>query len=487
MVIALLFSFIGTWIFSGLFIQGAYRGDRASNMETIYERLETLFTSDSTEGEIKSYGNYLRDKYNISAFYIVSTTTHKSYYYADMTENLGDYKLYLYDYYMGQDINVDEYLINKDNYRVMRCENLIKTSITDTSTTEYIDLYGSINDWILLVRMPLESIHDAVQFANRFYIYIGVIILAAGSIITFFITKRLTKPILKLSSLTTRMADLDFSAKYTDDGCDEIGVLGRNMNLMADKLEESIAELKTANIELRKDIAEKEEIDQKRQEFISNVSHELKTPIALIQGYAEGLKEDVNDDKDSRDFYCDVIMDESYKMNKIVRMLLSLNQLEAGGEHLDLTRFNIVPLIQGILESFKMKIEQNQARVIFDQSNTYYVWADEFRIEEVMTNFISNAFNHLDGERVIDIKLLQLEGSVRISVFNTGAPIPKEDIDKIWEKFYKVDKARTREYGGSGIGLSIVKAIMNQHGQPFGVVNHLNGVEFWLELDTNVD
>lgn len=260
--------------------------------------------------------------------------------------------------------------------------------------------------------------------------------------------------------------------------------MGNNMNQMSDRLEETISELKTANNELQKDIAKKEQIDEMRKEFLSNVSHELKTPIALILGYAEGLKEDINEDPESRDFYCDVIMDEAEKMNMMVKKLLTLNQLEFGNDVVTMERFDIVELIRNYLQSASILIQQSEAQITFVQEEQVFVWGDEFKIEEVFMNFFSNAVNHCEGEKIIDVKMEQKDGRVRVSVFNTGKPIPEDSIGHIWEKFYKVDKARTREYGGSGVGLSIVKAIMDSMNQPYGVINYTNGVEFWFELET---
>ena len=221
-----------------------------------------------------------------------------------------------------------------------------------------------------------------------------------------------------------------------------------------------------------------------RKEFLSNVSHELKTPIALIQGYAEGLKECINDDPESREFYCEVIMDESSKMNQMVKKLLTLNQLEFGNDVVTMERFDLVSLVKGVIQSASILAQQKEAKLLFNEEEPVYVWADEFKVEEVVTNYISNALNHLEGDKVIDVKLIHEPGNViRTTVFNTGKPIPEEDLDKIWIKFYKVDKARTREYGGSGIGLSIVKAIMDSFHQKCGVKNYDNGVEFWFELD----
>ena len=220
-----------------------------------------------------------------------------------------------------------------------------------------------------------------------------------------------------------------------------------------------------------------------RKEFISNVSHELKTPIALIQGYAEGLQEGITENPEDMNYYCDVIVDEANKMNRMVKNLLTLNQLEFGIEQVQMERFDIVSVINGVIESMKLQTSQKDIVIDFEERESIDVWADEFQIEEVITNYLSNALNHVDKNKQIKVKILKKDGIVRISVFNTGKQIPKEDIDNIWVKFYKVDKARTREYGGNGIGLSIVKAIIDRHGKSCGVINHDNGVEFWFELD----
>ena len=304
-----------------------------------------------------------------------------------------------------------------------------------------------------------------------------------SGIVILVMTNRITRPISELTKLSEKMSDLDFDARYQSRAGNEIDVLGDNFNKMSRKLESTISELKSANNKLQKDIEDKIKIDEMRKEFLDNVSHELKTPIALIQGYAEGLNENISDDPESREFYCEVIMDEASKMNKLVKNLLTLNQLESGKDAPVMERFDIVSLIRGVLGSMHIMIEQKEATVIFEETEPVYVWADEFKIEEVVTNYTSNALNHLDGERKVEIKVLQEEDCVKVTVFNTGIPIPEEDIPNLWNKFYKVDKARTREYGGSGIGLSIVKAIIESMNQKYGVCNYDNGVEFWFTLD----
>ncbi len=348
----------------------------------------------------------------------------------------------------------------------------------------YLEMFGVLDDNTgVYARSSYQSMLESAAISNRFLAYVGICSGIIGSIILFILSKSFTTPILKLSDIATRMANLDFEVKYTDNREDEVGTLGKSMNFLSEKLETTISELKTANNELKKDIEQKEQIDQMRTEFLSNVSHELKTPIALIQGYAEGLKENINDDQESREFYCDVIIDEANKMNVLVKKLLSLNQIESGKDPVTFERFNIVSLVKSVLDATEILFQQKEATLCFEDNEPIYVWADEYRIEEVITNYISNALNHVSGENKIEVTLVPKGDVVRVVVFNTGEHIPEADLDKVWDKFYKVDKARTREYGGSGIGLSIVKAIMNSHNQKFGANNRDNGVEFWFELD----
>ncbi len=295
--------------------------------------------------------------------------------------------------------------------------------------------------------------------------------------------KVFTEPLLELARLSERMSNLDFDVKFTGEKEDEIAFLGKHMNRLSETLEKTISELKTVNNELQRDIEQKTRNDEMRKEFLSNISHELKTPIALIQGYAEGLQECIHDDPESREFYCEVIVDEAGKMNQMVKNLLTLNELEFGNEVVAMERFDIAFMIDNMLKAAKILFEQKQVRLIYEQQEPVYVWANEYKLQEVMNNYISNALNHVDGERVIKVTVCKQEKRVRVGVFNTGRQIPEEDLDRIWEKFYKIDKARTREYGGSGVGLSIVRAILESMHRDYGVINYKNGVEFWFDLD----
>lgn len=380
----------------------------------------------------------------------------------------------------------DNIFLGVDEERLLQNTSSYKMRLVrDNKTqTEYIEMWGMLdNAYLFMLRSAMEGIRESVSISNHFLTYVGVCAILVSVLLAIWLSNRVTKPILKLAEISERMKHLDFEAKYTGEDKTEIAILGNNINELSEALEETISELKTANNELLKDIERKDKVDERRREFLSNVSHELKTPLALIQGYAEGLKEGINDDAESREFYCDVIMDEAAKMNAMVKNLLALNQLEAGNEIVSMERFDVTTLVKNQIAASDILLRQNGISVRMEDYGPIYGWGDEFRVEEVFRNYLTNAINYARNEKIIDVKMIKTEDRVRISVFNTGSPIPQESLSHLWEKFYKVDKARTREYGGSGIGLSIVKAVMESMNQKYGVINYDNGVEFWFELD----
>lgn len=467
MVVALL-------VINMTFLEPYYIQNKEKSFREMYETLNQVAQDQSYSDEEVSSDVAKQAERNNLSFLIIDETTGNKYtnvYNQEMLFNQ------LLGYVINQSQQNAEILESTDAYQMLQAKD-------PWNETEYLVMWGNFEDGSqFLMRSPLESMRESAAISNRFLIYIGsVLILAAGALVWYF-SKKLTDPIRELANLSDKMANLDFEAKYTSGGKNEIGELGANFNRMSSRLESTISELKKANNSLLKDIEQKEKMEEMRNEFLENVSHELKTPIALIQGYAEGLKDGVNDDAESRDFYCDVIMDEAMKMNQMVKNLLTLNQLEFGDEDISFERFDLAALIRGVLQSMEILAQQDDLKIIFRQESPVYVWADEFKTEQVVRNYVSNAFHHASGDKVIEVKIQKEGKKARTSVFNTGTPIPEEDLKHIWEKFYKVDKAHTREYGGNGIGLSIVKAIMESFHQEYGVKNYDNGVEFWFELD----
>ena len=362
--------------------------------------------------------------------------------------------------------------------------------IDDTSNSlNYILLYGKLdNGYSLYIRIPIAPIEESVRISNNTLIVIGIATVIISAFVASLISKRFTSPILQLNDITKKMAKLDFEQKYRiNDSDDEINELGKNINTMSDKLESTIKQLRETNSELEKDIEEKSKIDEMRKQFISDVSHELKTPIALIQGYAEGLIENVNNDDESRKFYAEVILDESNKMDVLVKQLLELMKLEYGKRKFNDEEFDVVELINEVIRKCNVMLEENQIQVVFDEKKPIYAYADDFYVEQVVTNYFTNAIKHakeVNGKKQIKITIQNVKNKIRVSVFNTGDKIPEEDLTRVWGRFYKIDDSRNRENSGSGIGLSIVRAIQNNYQNEYGVQNFSNGVEFYFDIST---
>ncbi len=491
---------VAIWGINSCLLQDFYMGEKVKTLEKAYIQIDQILQELEDEGKDMTEGFYTADNHtywmrrdasrkegdlpkalrqlseesNTTAI-MVNAIEGKAILFSPQMDFM---QRQIQQYILGQNGAEAEIVTEAENYMIQR-------RYDERNKTYYLECWGffSDNSTSFLMSMPVAGIQDSARLSNRFLAYVGVIVLIIGSVTMMFLTRRLTSPILSLAKISEKMSRLDFETRYTGNTQDEIGILGNSMNILSEKLEETIGELKAANNELQRDIRQKEKVDEMRKEFIANISHELKSPIALIQGYAEGLTEGMAEDPENREYYCEVIADEANKMNKMVQQLLTLTALEFGSDELLMERFDIVDLIRGILNSSKILIEQKNASIYFNEEGPVYVWADEFKIEEVFTNYLNNALNHLDGAKRIEIRLAKSEEEVKVSVFNTGQPIPEEDLPKLWTKFYKVDKARTREYGGSGIGLSIVKAIMESHQKGYGVENREDGVVFWFTLD----
>lgn len=354
----------------------------------------------------------------------------------------------------------------------------------------FIMLAGNISENVkVYIRMPVTPIQDSVQISNQFLLILGFATMIIGGIAISVITERFTKPIEELNDIANGMANLDFSKKYRiQDNEDEINELGRSINTLSDKLEDTIYQLKLNNMELEKDIEQRSKIDEMRKQFISDVSHELKTPIALIQGYAEGLVENVIQDEESKKFYSEVILDEANKMDKLVKRLLELMKLEYEDRKFNDRVFDLAEAINEVIKNSKVVLEEKKINVEFKNSEPINVYADDFYIEQVITNYFTNAIKNIDtikGKTLIkiNVKNSKTPGKLRVSVFNTGHNIADEDLGRIWTRFYKVDSSRNRSNGGTGIGLALVKAIMNKYNSNYGVVNKVDGVEFYFEID----
>lgn len=380
-------------------------------------------------------------------------------------------------------MQISEVFEDAETYRIYKI-------LDKTRDTEQLDCVGFQENgrsvWYYLLSVPMARIAETALIANRFLLFVGLGFLLLGSILIYLFSARLTEPIKNLTGLSRRMTALDFSSRYDGSSGDEIEVLGQNFNDLADKLEDTITDLTEAKHRLEQDVAEKEEQNQRRKELLSNISHELKTPIALIQGYAEGLRDGMCEDAETRERYSDIIIDEAGRMNHLVRQLLSLDELESGMAAVDATWFDLAELLRSVADSFSIRQESRGIDLEMELPEKAPFCSDAFMVEEIARNYMSNAFEYVEEGGTVRVSCRYLPEkmplTVRLSVFNSGSSIPESAIPEIWNKFYKVDKARTRSYGGSGIGLSIVKAAADRLGGSCSAENKDGGVEFTAEL-----
>ncbi|MBO5928451.1 MAG: HAMP domain-containing histidine kinase [Clostridia bacterium] len=342
---------------------------------------------------------------------------------------------------------------------------------------------GGIN---IMLWLSLSGVPNGTDILNRFLWWSALATLCGGCIGVFFLARSFTRPVRQLSDMAQRMARLDFSERYESGGShDELAQLGQSLNTVSQSMEQSLSALKTANAKLLSDVEQKNRQDEARTRFIRNVSHELKTPVSLIQNYAEGLHENVAGDAESREFYCSVIEEEAQKLSVVLRKLTLLMQLESGKEELQIEQFDIAALTARLVKRYAPLFAERAVDVPAVSEEPCLVWGDAGLLEHVLTNYLTNALHHVTEGGDIRVTFTPTDnGCVRVTVFNTGLPIPEEDIPHIWESFYKVDKARTRAYGGTGIGLSVVAAIMNAHRMPYRVENIDGGVAFSIDLST---
>lgn len=474
MCVVILVIILSLVLINSIVLENFYIYSKTATIKQVYQKVNNYYNTENTNVDLETELKKIAYKNNFDI--LIKTDTNLIIFTSD--------REFLSSTYILKDINEIKSKSIEENETKIN----VKVTTDEVNNISYMFLTGILdNGYVLYIRMPISPIEESVKISNTVLLMIGGITLVVAGIIASFISRKFTNPILQLNDIANKMSKLDFSKKYRiTDTEDEINELGRSINTMSDKLEATIKELQKNNIELEKDIEEKSKIDEMRKQFISDVSHELKTPIALIQGYAEGLIENVNSDEESRKFYAEVILDETNKMDKLVKQLLELMKLEYGKREFDNEKFNINELINEVLRKCSVMINEKNIKVYFENKEPIYVYADEFYMDQIITNYLTNAIKHaeeVEKETKIEIKVEKVSNKIRVSVFNTGENIPEEDLQRIWGRFYKLDSSRNRQDGGSGIGLALVKAIMNNYQNEYGVKNKKNGVEFYFDMD----
>lgn len=343
---------------------------------------------------------------------------------------------------------------------------------------------NSKNDSLIFCISSFQPIKEATEVMSEFFIYLFWGLITISIILALIYSNLISKPLVILTQVANKMSNMDFSAVCETNREDEIGSLARSLNFLSKNLHSALIDLQNKNKKLEDDIEKERQLDNMRKEFTANVSHELKTPIGIIEGYAEGIKDGIVSGEDSQ-MYLETIIDEAKKMSVLVSNMLELSRLESGTTKPNPEGFNINRLITKVLKKHTPDFEENKYKVNFNSSTPYsYVYADPFQMEQVLTNLITNAIKYTPPRNDININIEEGLDKFKISVQNMGVQIPEEEIGKLFDKFYRLDKSRERtQKNSTGIGLSIVKNILKLHNSEFDFRNIEGGVEFHFYLE----
>ncbi len=401
--------------------------------------------------------------------------------------NQDDVITFIYEYHQAKPINGDfeiarsvdvestgyrGYLFDWETNNQEHDDELIGLFVVKPVNQGYIYYFNTIT---------LSSINENIWIFNSFTVVLGMFFMVVSAIVMYFLSYKLTNPILEINRVANEIANLNFSDKAFVASEDEIGHLAKSINIMSDELKNTIEELKVSNKRLAEEILFKNQVEKQRKEFIASASHELKTPLSLIMGYSEALKLD-DLSKEDKDNYIDIVIDETYKMNKLVRELLNISQIDSGIISINQTQFSIKKLVQSTYNLLAIKI--NEKNIDFNMEiDDIIIYSDYEQLQTVLINFINNALNHVKEPNQISVYTKIEKEYIRLYVYNSGDPIPEEDIKNLWDSFYKVDKARTRSYGGHGLGLSIARTIFESLDYKYGVENNNQGVSFYFDIN----
>lgn len=349
------------------------------------------------------------------------------------------------------------------------------------ANAEYL-VYGCFfgEDMALEAYYSVDVIKENAKTASIALAVLTGVVLAVILGFIAAISKLFALPIRQIKNTTRNMANMDFSDRCHSYRVKELDELSASINTLSDKLSEALDTLQNKNIQLEYDIRAEKKQDKARRSFIAGVSHELKTPISIIRGYAEGMKLGIG--CDSTEEFCDIIIDESEKMNNLIVRLMEYMNFYSGAYKANCTCFNINELLDEIIRSRGLQLKEKGVELIFDVDGSYMGYSDTILIENIFNNYFSNALSHVDFEKRITVRASDVGDSYRIDVINTGKPIPGTDIENIWQSFYRADKSHSRQQGRFGLGLSVVATMQKIMGEKYGCENLADGVRFWFDI-----
>ena len=380
--------------------------------------------------------------------------------------------------------NNGRFAMSHEEMRVLESEILsdgiiFQSAVRRFDKNEYLLCKKQISaDLFAEVRVQKQLIANSAAIANEFIIIISVICFVISIVWVLIFARKFSKPIAIMNEITKDMAKLNFERRIQVKRTDEIGQLAGSVNELSASLSAALEDLHATNAKLKSDIELERQLDVMRRGFVANVSHELKTPISIISGYAEGLKLNIN--PESKESYCNTIIEESQRMNKLVLSILELSRYESGQIPLNRQIFDISELCSDMLTRIFAGKDINTENLIPQKTLAF---ADALQIEQVLKSLLENAAAHTNKGGTVTTASLLTDDKLRILVTNTGENLSEELMPQIWQSFFRGDKSHKRDSSRFGLGLSIVTAVMKMHGTSCGVYNTANGVCFWFELE----
>jgi signal transduction histidine kinase len=386
-------------------------------------------------------GNVLKFENNLGAY---------SYFNSDIESN---YSMFLFQFKSELNKSDDDYITKTyknsdlDSREIFYCTKIYSD---DSDSQAYLFIESSI-----------EPIDSTVSIIREQLVYITVILFELAFLVTIFISKRFSKPIVDITQTAKQFGTGDYDVEFDGKGYKEIEELSTVLN--------------NAKNELRK-------VSDLRKDLIANVSHDLRTPLTMVKAYAEMIRDLSGDNPTKRAEHIQVIIDEADRLSNLVNNLLELSKLESGNMELNIRKFSVVQKLNDCMTRYRLLIEQNGYDIKYEPNDDRIIAADPDKIDQVIYNFINNAINYTGDNKVIRIRQINLENSVRIEVVDNGKGISKELLPKVFDRYYRGERYK-RDVVGTGLGLSICKEILKKHDFAFGVRSEEGkGSTFWFEM-----
>lgn len=376
--------------------------------------------------------------------------------------------------------DADLYLSLDEKQNILSNNKYVTKVSKENSSDELLISSERFLNGYLIALTPLSEVNDVIGTMNSYYFIVFAVAFLLVSVVSLIYSKFMTRPLVEMSNVAKRISECNFNYKYNVKSEDEIGLLGESLNLISNNLEKTLSELQDTNERLKNEINIKAVQEDKRKELIANISHELKTPITIIQGSINGIKGGIY----GTEMYED-ILEETNRMNDLVREMLEISKLESPSFDINKEPFDLGGVFLKVKDKLRDMIKEKSLEISYNDFDDVIVFGDEKRITQVVTNLLTNAIKYTpDSEKVkVSIESIKNKGKYEFSIENFGVSLSKEELENIWDAFYRKEKSRNKKFGGTGLGLSIVKRILEVHDSNFGVESTENSVKFYFSIE----